>query len=170
VRAWSPLSIKAWDKGNLSTSKEITMSNSQRIEAATRQHVNAVLTNDQIVDLVKVTFPDWKGGVYPSDSAYKRDEAGKLIARGKTAYGDGVLEYLGENSFKVLPTEQIVRRPVAPKKAKVVAAPVVAPTPVPVPTPVAAKPEPVAAKGKPASKAASSIPVATKQKATHVHA
>jgi hypothetical protein len=144
---------------------EIKMSNSQRIEAATRQHVNAVLTNDQIVELVKVTSPDWKGGVYPSDAAGQRQEDGTITHRGKVAYGDLVLEYLTKNSFKVLPTEQIVRRPVAAKKAKVVAAPekkVVASTP----TPVAAKAEPViAAKGKPASKAASSIPVATKQKA-----
>jgi len=147
------------------------MSNSQRIEAATRQHVNAVLTNDQIVELVKVTSPDWKGGVYPSDAAGQRQEDGTITHRGKVAYGDLVLEYLTKNSFKVLPTEQIVRRPVAAKKAKVVAAPVVSAVPTPAPTPVAAKAEPVAAKGtgkgmgKPASKAASSIPVATKQKA-----
>ena len=146
------------------------MSNSQRIEAATCQHINAVLTNDQIIELVKVTSPDWKGGVYPSDAAGKRLEDGTITHRGKVAYGDLVLIYENKNSFKVLPTEQIVRRPVAPKKVKVVSAPVVTPAPVPVPTPVAAKPEPVAAKGKPASKAASSIPVATKQKATHVHA
>jgi hypothetical protein len=104
---------------------EHTMSNSQRIEQATRKHVGATLTNDQIVELVKVTSPEWRGGVYPSDSAYKRTEDGKLIPRGKVAYGDGVLEYLGENSFKVLPTEQIVRRPggkkVAPAEAKPVA-------------------------------------------------
>ena len=82
-----------------------------------------------------------------------------------------VLIYENKNSFKVLPTEQIVRRPVAPKKAKVVSAPVVTPAPTSVPTPVAAKSEPVAAsKGKPASKAASSIPVATKRAGRDVHA
>jgi hypothetical protein len=81
---------------------EITMSNSQRIEAATRQHVNAVLTNDQIVELVKVTSPDWKGGVYPSDAAGQRQEDGTITHRGKVAYGDLVLEYLTKNSFKVL--------------------------------------------------------------------
>jgi hypothetical protein len=147
------------------------MSNSQRIEAATRQHVGATLTNDQIIELVKVTSPDWKGGVYPSDAAGQRQEDGTITHRGKVAYGDLVLEYLTKNSFKVLPTDQIVRRPVAPKKVKVVSAPVVTPAPTSVPTPVAAKAEPVvAAKGKPASKAASSIPVATKQKANLRHA
>src|SRR5579864_558829 len=101
------------------------MSNSSRIEKATRQHVGAVLTSEQIHELVKVSDPNWKGGVYPSDSAYKRDADGKLVPRGKTAYGDGVLEYLGENSFKVLADKDIVRRPgKTPKKA---AAP--APTP-----------------------------------------
>jgi len=92
------------------------MSNSSRIEAATRQNVNAVLTGQMINDLVKVSFPDWKGGIYPSDCAYKR-EGTTLVPRGKTAYGDGVLEYLAENSFRVLPTEQIVRRPTSKKAA-----------------------------------------------------
>src|SRR5271169_1906909 len=88
------------------------MSNSSRIEAASRQHVGATLTSEQIVELVKLSDPNWKGGVYPSDAAYKREEGtGKLIPRGKVAYGDGVLEYLGANSFKVLATEEIVRRP-----------------------------------------------------------
>jgi hypothetical protein len=100
------------------------MSNSSRIEKATRDHVGATLTNDQIVELVKVSDPEWKGGVYASDAAYKREEGtGKLIPRGKTAYGDGVLEYLAENSFKVLATEQIVRRPSSKKKAAVAPAP-----------------------------------------------
>ena len=62
------------------------MSNSSRIEQATRQHVNAVLTNDQIIELVKVTSPDWKGGVYPSDAAGKRLEDGTITHRGKVAY------------------------------------------------------------------------------------
>jgi hypothetical protein len=44
------------------------------------------------------------------------------------AYGDLVLEYMGANSFKVLPTEQIVRRP-SNKKTKTV---------IPVAAPVAA--------------------------------
>jgi hypothetical protein len=132
------------------------MSNSSRIEAATRQHVGATLTNDQIVELVKVSDPNWKGGVYPSDAAYKRTEQG-LVPRGATAYGDGVLEYLGANSFKVLKTEEIVRRPASAKKAAkpaAAAAPVAA-APAPAPAPVAKKPT-----GK-----ASSIPVATKSKA-----
>ena len=137
------------------------MSNSSRIEKATRQHVGAVLTSEQIHELVKLSNPEWKGGVYPSDAAYKRDADGKLVPRGKTAYGDGVLEYLGENSFKVLADKDIVRRPgKAPKKA---AAP--APTPTvtvtPTPTPAVAEKK----KGKKAVKSASRIPVAPKQKA-----
>ena len=133
-------------------------SNSSRIEKATRQHVNAVLTSEQIHELVKLSDPTSTKGVYPSDSAYKRDESGKLVPRGKMAYGDGVLEYMGPNSFKVLPTEQIVRRPGSVKKTVVAAA--VVPAPVPVATPA-----PTAKKGKKAAKAASSIPSATKQKA-----
>ncbi len=94
------------------------MSNSSRIEAATRSHVGAVLTAAQISELVKLSDPTSTKGVYPSDCAYKRDEAGKLVPRGKTAYGDGVLEYIGENNFKVLPTEEIVRRKVSAKAAE----------------------------------------------------
>jgi hypothetical protein len=152
------------------------MSNSSRIEAATRDHVGATLTNDQIVDLVKVAFPDWKGGVYASDAAYKRTPEG-LQPRGKTAYGDGVLEYLAENSFKVLPTEQIVRRPstkkvAAPKaeakaeiktEAKPEVAPVVAATAEVVAKPTAT--EKKASKKQPASQP----PVPTKSKARDRH-
>ena len=136
------------------------MSNSSRIEAATRQHVGATLTNEQLIELVKISSPDWKGGVYPSDAAGQRQADGTITHRGKMMYGDLVLEYLNKNSFKVLPTEQIVRRPVAEKKKKV--EPVVA---------APAKAEPVAAKAvaKPVSKA-SSTPVATKQKANLVRA
>ena len=131
-------------------------SNSSRIEKATRQHVGATLTSEQIHELVKISDPTTTKGVYPSDCAYKRDEAGKLIPRGKTAYGDGVLEYLGANSFKVLPTEQIVRRPGQVKKSAA-----------PVPAPVAA-PTPTAKAGtgkKKASTSSSRTPVATKSKA-----
>lgn len=92
-------------------------SNSNRIETATRQHVGATLTSAQITELVKLSYPDWKGGVYPSDCAGKRQEDGTLTHRGKTAYGDLVLEYVGENNFKVLPTEQIIRRKNPPKPA-----------------------------------------------------
>jgi hypothetical protein len=138
------------------------MSNSSRIEAATRQHVGATLTSEQIVELVKVADPNWKGGVYPSDAAYTRTPEG-LVPRGKTAYGDGVLEYLGANSFKVLPTNEIVRRP-GGKKPAAAAVPVVAAAPAP--APVASTPAAVAEKkGKKASGSASQIPVATKQKA-----
>ena len=56
-------------------------SNSSRIEKATRQHVGATLTSEQIHELVKLADPTSTKGVYPSDCAYKRDEAGKLIPR-----------------------------------------------------------------------------------------
>ncbi len=132
------------------------MSNSSRIEAATRQHVGATLTSEQIVELVKISNPEWKGGVYPSDAAYKRDADGKLVPRGKTAYGDGVLEYLGENSFKVLADKDIVRRPSNKKAAAT-------PAPAPTVTPAAAVVE--TKKGKKASTPASRTPVAPKRSA-----
>ena len=134
------------------------MSNSSRIEAATRQHVGAILTSEQIVELVKLADPNWKGGVYPSDAAYTRTSEG-LVPRGKTAYGDGVLEYLAANSFKVLKTEEIVRRPTSRKPA----APAVEP-----PKPVETKPATVkkASGKKEAAKATKSrTPVVAKQKA-----
>jgi len=130
------------------------MSNSSRIEAATRQHVGATLTAAQIQELVKLSDPTSSKGVYPSDCAYKRDESGKLVPRGKTAYGDGVLEYVSENNFKVLPTDQIVRR--KPMVVKKDAPPV---TPVPAPAPVAQKKE------KKAAKSSSQPPSATNSKA-----
>jgi hypothetical protein len=86
------------------------MSNSSRIEAATRSMVGAVLTSKMVVDAVRLAFPDDKSGVYPSDSAYVRTD-GILVPRGKVAYGDGVLEYLAANSFKVLADSEIVRMP-----------------------------------------------------------
>jgi hypothetical protein len=138
------------------------MSNSSRIEAATRKHVGATLTNEQIVELVKVSDPSNTKGVYPSDVAYKRVD-GVLVPRGASAYGDGILEYLGENSFKVLPTEQIVRRPT---KAKV-AAPKAETKPVAVAATPAA---PKKAEKEKAVKAASKPPVAPKSKANDRHA
>jgi hypothetical protein len=129
-------------------------SNSQRIETATRQHVRATLTSAQIAELVKLSYPDWKGGVYPSDCAGKRQEDGTLAHRGKVAYGDLVLEYVGENNFKVLPTEQIVRRFGSAKKQLAAATP----------APEASKPA-----GKKAAKAASKPPVIAKQKANDRH-
>lgn len=93
------------------------MSNSSRIEVATRSHVNQTLTAAEITELVKKANPEWTGGVYPSDAAGKRLEDGAITFRGQTIYGDLVLEYLGPNKFKVLPTKQIVRRPRAAKKA-----------------------------------------------------
>jgi hypothetical protein len=107
------------------------MSNSSRIEVATRQHVNAVLTSEQIVELVKLSDPTNSKGIYPSDCAGKRLEDGTLTFRGKVAYGDLVLELVGPNSYKVLPTEQIVRRPGSAKKEVKAAAPVAAPVPAP---------------------------------------
>ncbi|HKH98143.1 MAG TPA: hypothetical protein VJ999_03460 [Candidatus Sulfotelmatobacter sp.] len=136
------------------------MSNSSRIEAATRQHVGAVLTNEQIVELVKMADPNWKGGVYPSDVAYTRTPEG-LVPRGKVAYGDGVLEYLAENSFKVLPTDQIVRRPTS-RKTKDVAA---VPAPTPAPTPKAVKTDARKNGHKKQSRPAGRMPVAPKSKA-----
>ena len=73
--------------------------------------VGAVLTAKMVVDAVRLAFPEDKSGVYPSDSAWKRDAEGVLQPRGKTAYGDGVLEYLAANSFKVLGDAEIVRMP-----------------------------------------------------------
>jgi hypothetical protein len=128
-------------------------SNSQRIEQATRNHVGATLTSEQIVELVKLSDPSWQGGVYPSDAAYKRVD-GKLVPRGATAYGDGVLEYMGANSFKVLATDQIVRRP---STRKVAVAPTAPPTAVPN-EPKADKPKVNGKAGK-----ASQPPVAPKQ-------
>ena len=74
-------------------------SNSSRIEAATRQHVGAVLTSQMITDLVKVSDPEWKGGVYPSDCAYRRTEEG-LVPRGKTAYGERCPGVSGGEQFQ----------------------------------------------------------------------
>ncbi len=135
------------------------MSNSSRIEVATRQHVGATLTNEQIVELVKISDPNWKGGVYPSDCAYTRTTEG-LKPRGTSAYGDGVLEYLGANSFKVLPTDQIARRPQSRKPAAAAAPAAEKPA---APAPV--EKEKQKGKGKKAAGSASQPPVATKQKA-----
>jgi hypothetical protein len=154
--------LHVWDVANVSNPERMvtTMSNSSRIEKATRDHVGATLTSEQITELVKISNPEWKGGVYPSDAAGKRQEDGTITFRGKVAYGDLVLEYLKENSFKVLPTEQIVRRP---SNKKVVEKKEVAP-----PAPVAPTPE--AAKKNGHKKQSRSIPVATKQKANDRHA
>jgi hypothetical protein len=125
-----------------------------------------------ITELVKVSDPEWKGGVYPSDCAYKRTDDG-LVPRGKTAYGDGVLEFLAENSFKVLPTEEIVRRkPLVVKKTEAAAS---TPVPTPTPTPTVAATAPVAASGKKksgkkASTSASQPPVATTRSGADRHA
>jgi len=134
------------------------MSNSSRIEVATRQHVGAVLTSEQIVELVKVSDPTSTKGVYPSDVAGKRLEDGSLTHRGKVAYGDLVLENLGPNSFKVLPTDEIVRR--NSKKIKVVPVETA-------PAPVETKPVVAGKKGKKTSGKASQPPVIAKTKANH---
>lgn len=86
------------------------MSNSSRIEKATREHQGAVLTGQQILELVKLSDPTNTKGIYPSDAAGKLLEDGTITHRGKVAYGDLVLLHLGTNSFRVLPTEEIVRR------------------------------------------------------------
>lgn len=134
------------------------MSNSSRIEAATRDHVGAVLTNEQIVELVKLSDPTNTKGVYPSDCAGKRLEDGSLTHRGKVQYGDLILEYLAENSFKVLKTEDIVRMPRSAKKASV---PTVAVVAAAVPTPADVKKK-SAKKSVKSSRPASGTPVATK--------
>ena len=119
------------------------MSNSSRIEVATRQHVGAILTSKMITELVKVSFPEFAGGVYPSDAAWKRGEDGQLVCSGKVAYGDAILEYLADNSFKVLADSEIVRMP-RKRVAKTVAA-----TPPEVPAaPVVATPEPAQKRAK----------------------
>lgn len=140
------------------------MSNSSRIEAATRQHVGATLTSEQITELVHLSDPNWKGGVYPSDAAGKRQEDGTITYRGKTAYGDLVLEYLGSNSFKVLPNNEIVRRPGSKKPAEAAPAPVAASVPVPVAA------TPVKKGKKKATKSASSTPVPPKTAKADKHA
>ena len=115
------------------------MSNSSRIEQATREHVGAVLTSEQIVELVKMSDPTSTKGVYPSDVAYKRVD-GVLVPRGKQAYGDGILEFLAENSYKVLATADIVRRPTSKKTPTMTpSAPVASPAPAPADTKSAAK-------------------------------
>ena len=143
------------------------MSNSSRIEVATRKHVGETLNNTQIIELVKTTYPDWKGGVYPSDAAYRRTPEG-LVPRGKIAYGDGVLEYLAENQFKVLADKEIVRRPGGKKAAAV------APAPDPATPAAPAKPEVAATPASGKKQAAKATPVkppaAPKKKANHTHA
>jgi hypothetical protein len=104
--------------------------------------VGAVLTSKMVVDAVRLAFPDDKSGVYPSDAAYVRTD-GVLVPRGTVAYGDGILEYLAANSFKVLSDAEIVRMP---RKRAAKAAPVAA-----VETPAAqvvATPEPAQKKSK----------------------
>jgi hypothetical protein len=90
--------------------EKITMTNSQRIEQATRNFVGATLSGEEIAHLVKKAFPDNTAGIYPSDCAYTKTSAG-FVPRGKSAYGDGVLQYMGSDQFKVLPTDAIVRKP-----------------------------------------------------------
>jgi hypothetical protein len=150
------------DRTYKSTIRRLHMSNSGRIEAATRQHVGAVLTAEQIAELVKLSDPTSSKGVYPSDAAYKRDETGKLVPRGKTAYGDGVLELIAPNSYKVLPTEQIVRR-----KPLVVSKTEAAPAAPSVAAKTEAKPTASKPVGKKKSKSTSDAkpPVAPKSKA-----
>jgi hypothetical protein len=142
------------------------MSNSSRIETATRQHVGAVLTSEQITELVKVSFPDWKGGIYASDAAGQKLEDGTITHRGKQAYGDLVLEYVNKNSFKVLATDKIVRRPVSGKKAVVAVAAQEKKEVVPAPT----KPEPKTVKAtKKAAAKSSSIPATPKRATREAH-
>lgn len=87
--------------------------NSSRIEEVTRAFIGAILTGKEITRLVRKMFPESTQGVYPGDVAYApvvRDGKKTLEPRGSSTYGDGVLQYMGSDSFKVLPTDQIVRR------------------------------------------------------------
>ena len=106
------------------------MSNSSRIERATRQYIGATLTTDHIQQLIKLADPNDNKPVYPSDCAGKRMEDGTLTHRGKAAYGDIILEFLGPNSYKVLAADEIIRR----KHSKAAKTPLPPPT---VPTPPA---------------------------------
>jgi len=137
------------------------MSNSSRIEAATRGHVGAVLTSEQIAELVKLSDPTSTKGVYPSDCAGKRLPDGTLTFRGKASYGDLILELVAPNSYKVLASEQIVRRPGSGKTQAAASAPVAAPVPVAA-TPVK--------KGKKGKKSSSSVPVPPKAAKADKHA
>jgi len=128
------------------TDGNTVMSNSSRIEQATRQMVGAILTSKQVQDAVKLAFPEDGKGVYPSDCAWKRDAEGVLQPRGKVAYGDSILEFLAENSFKVLADNEIVRMP--RKRTPKAATPAVE-TPA---APVVATPEPAQKKAKKKSK------------------
>ena len=83
----------------VSLPEENTMSNSSRIEKATREYVGAVLTSEQISELVKQSDPSSNKGVYPGDAAGKRLEDGTLTFRGKMSYGDLVLELVGKNQY-----------------------------------------------------------------------
>jgi len=136
-------------------------SNSSRIEKATRSHVGAVLTSEQIHELVKLSDPTSTKGVYPSDVAYKRTPEG-LVPRGKVAYGDGILEMLAENSYKVLADNEIVRRKPLIVKKETVIPQTATPTPTASQVPVATVAE---KKGKKAPKSSSQPPVAPKSKA-----
>jgi hypothetical protein len=91
--------------------EEMTMSNSSRIEAATRQHVGQTLTAAQVEALVKLANPNDLKGVYPGDAAGKRLEDGTITYRGKQPYGDLVLLQVASGQYRVLPTEEIVRMP-----------------------------------------------------------
>ena len=135
--------VMAADKPNQTKDGYKLMSNSSRIEVATRGMIGAVLTAKMVVDAVRLAFPDDKSGVYPSDAAWKRGEDGQLVCRGTVPYGDAVLEYLAANSFKVLADAEIIRMP---RKRVAKAAPVAAvETPA---APVVAAPEPAQKKSK----------------------
>jgi hypothetical protein len=88
---------------------ENTMSNSSRIEAATRDRVGQTLSSEQIVAIVKMANPGETKQVYPGDSAGKKLEDGTITHRGKAQYGDIILLLIGPNQYRVLDTPEIVR-------------------------------------------------------------
>jgi len=90
------------------------LSNSQRIEAATRTLVGKELSAKAIELAVKATFPGLTVGVYVGDAAYT-EKNGKIVPRTNTQAGDtdkndGVLVALSNGKYRVLPTEKIVRK------------------------------------------------------------
>lgn len=90
------------------------MANSDRIETVTRPFANLILTSAQITRLVQKQFGE-AVRVYPSDSAFASVD-GKVVPRTSTQQGaadsnDGVLLYLGNDRYQVLPTDKIYRKP-----------------------------------------------------------
>lgn len=79
------------------------MTNTQKIEAATRPFVGKVLSSKQIVAVTLAAFPDVNAGsILPSDHAGAN--------RNGNVYADQLFERAGAG-FKVLDAAEIVRKP-----------------------------------------------------------